>query len=225
MSELGGAERWTLLQAVLHATSGFARPSDGLHADVSRETLIKLDRFAELLLDENQRQNLIAPKSVSELWSRHILDGAQLLGLAEREGAWLDIGTGPGLPGLVIAILGGRSMTLNEPRKLRADFLRRVVGDLGLADVQVAECKVERLTGKFDIITARAVAPLGRLFGMACHLAHSETKWVLPKGERAQSELDEAREAWQGVFRLVPSQTHPASAIVIAEGVERRGKR
>ena len=213
------------LQQALRARSGFACPPERLHADVSRETFEKLKRFGELLLDENQRQNLIAPKSEGELWERHIMDGAQLLGLAEREGAWLDIGSGPGLPGLVIAILGGRPMMLNEPRKLRADFLRRVVKDLGLADVQVAECKVERLTGKFDIITARAVAPLGRLFGMAWHLTHSETKWVLPKGERAQSELDEAREAWQGEFRLVPSQTHPASAIVIAEHVKRRGKR
>ena len=148
-----------------------------------------------------------------------------MLGLADTPRSWLDIGAGPGLPGLVIAILGGRPMTLNEPRKLRADFLRRVVKELELADTQVAECKVERLTGKFDLITARAVARLDKLLGMACHLAHSETKWVLPKGESAHSELDEAREAWQGSFRLMPSRTHPASAIVIAQHVERRGKR
>src|SRR4029453_4748708 len=119
----------------------------------------------------------------------------------------------------------GRPMTLNEPRRLRADFLRRVVTDLDLSDVEIAECKVERVEGKFDLITARAVARLDRLLGMACHLAHSETKWVLPKGEGAQSELDEARKAWQGSFRLVPSQTHPASAIFVAEHVKRRGKR
>ena len=193
--------------------------------DVSRETFGQLERFVSLLVDENQRQNLISPTSVSELWTRHILDGAQLLGLADREGSWLDIGSGAGLPGLVIAILGGRPMTLNEPRKLRATFLRHVAEDLGLPDVQVAECKVERLAGNYDLITARAVARLGSLFGMACHLAHSETKWVLPKGESAQSELDEARATWQGEFRLVPSRTHPASAIVIAEHVQRRGKR
>ncbi|HET9397820.1 MAG TPA: RsmG family class I SAM-dependent methyltransferase, partial [Sphingomicrobium sp.] len=138
---------------------------------------------------------------------------------------WIDIGSGPGLPGLVIAILGGRPMTLNEPRKLRADFLRRTVAELGLPDVEIAECKVEQMSGKSDFITARAVAPLDKLLGMACHLAHSETKWVLPKGERAQSELDDALEAWQGSFRLVPSRTHPASAIVVAEHVQRRGKR
>ena len=192
---------------------------------VPRETFEKLERFAELLVEENERQNLVAPGSIAQLWTRHILDGAQLFGMAGREGAWLDIGSGPGLPGLVIAILGGRPMMLNEPRKLRADFLRRAVTELGISQVEVADCKVERLTGKFDLITARAVARLDRLFAMACHLAHSETKWVLPKGESAQSELDEALEAWQGGFRLVPSRTHPASAIIVAEHVQRRGKR
>lgn len=192
--------------------------------DVPRETFEKLERFAQLLIEGNQRQNLIAPNSVAELWTRHILDGAQLLGLAGREGRWLDIGSGPGLPGMVVAILGGRPMTLNEPRKLRAEFLRQAVAELALPEVTIAECKVERVNGTYDLITARAVARLDRLFGMACHLAHSETKWVLPKGESAQSELDEAMEAWQGSFRLVQSRTHPASAIVIAEHVQRRGK-
>ena len=193
--------------------------------DVSRETFAKLERYTTLLTEENERQNLIAPNSVSGLWTRHILDGAQLLGMAEKPGGWLDIGSGPGLPGMVIAILGGQPMTLNEPRRLRAEFLRRTVAELALPEVIVAECKVERLSGKFDLITARAVARLDQLFGMACHLAHSETKWVLPKGESAQSELDDALEAWQGSFRLVPSRTHPASAIIVAEHVQRRGKR
>jgi 16S rRNA (guanine527-N7)-methyltransferase len=196
-----------------------------LGKNVSRETLERLDRFAGLLVEENQNQNLVASATIPELWTRHIVDGAQLLALASGGGNWCDIGSGPGLPGLVIAILGGFPMTLNEPRKLRADFLRRAISDLGLERVVVAECKVERLDGKFDFITARAVARLDKLFGMACHLAHSETKWVLPKGEKAQSELDEARATWQGSFSLVSSRTHPASAIVIAEHVQRRGKR
>jgi 16S rRNA (guanine527-N7)-methyltransferase len=208
--------RWTSVIECLPVTLG---------ENVSRETLERLDRFAALLVEENQNQNLVASATIPELWTRHIVDAAQLLGLASGEGSWCDIGSGPGLPGLVIAILGGRPMTLNEPRKLRADFLRRTIADLGLDQVVVAECKVERLEGKFDFITARAVARLDKLFGMACHLAHSETKWVLPKGEKAQSELDEARATWQGSFGLVLSRTHPASAIVIAEHVQRRGKR
>jgi 16S rRNA (guanine527-N7)-methyltransferase len=191
--------------------------------DVSRETYGKLEQFVALLLEANAQQNLIAPNSIPELWNRHILDGAQLLSLA-GEGGWCDIGSGAGLPGLVIAILGGKPMTLVEPRRLRAEFLRHAVAELGLARVTVAEAKVERVSGKFDIITARAVARLDRLLGMAWHLAHSETKWVLPKGESVKSELDEARRTWQGSFRLVPSQTHAKAAIVVAEHVQRRGK-
>lgn len=213
---MNSSQRW---DAVLECLPDEIRPA------VSRETLEKLDRYSTLLVEENQSQNLVAAASVPELWTRHIVDGAQLLGLAGAQGSWCDIGSGPGLPGLVIAILGGRPMTLNEPRKLRADFLRRSVAALALDRVYVAECKVERLEGKFDFVTARAVARLDKLFGMACHLAHSETKWILPKGEKAQSELDEAHGTWQGEFRLVPSRTHPASAIVIAEHVQRRGKR
>lgn len=213
------------IEEILRAIPGLAFPPDRPRSGVPRETYERLERFANLLIEENQRQNLIAPNSVAELWTRHILDGAQLLGLADGEGNWCDIGSGPGLPGMVIAILGGRPMVLNEPRRLRAEFLRRAVKELDLPEVDVAECKVERLNGKFDFITARAVARLDRLFGMACHLAHSETKWVLPKGERAQSELDEAKKAWQGSFRLVPSLTHPASSIVVADHVQRRGKR
>ena len=82
--------------------------------DVSRETFGTLERFAAMLIAENQQQNLISPNSVDRLWTRHILDGAQLLGVAERAGRWVDIGSGPGLPGLVIAILGGRPMTLTS---------------------------------------------------------------------------------------------------------------
>jgi 16S rRNA (guanine527-N7)-methyltransferase len=196
----------------------------GLGATVSRETLEKLDAFVGLLLHENQKQNLISPDSVEHLWDRHILDGAQLVTLAGRAGRWADIGSGPGLPGMVIAILGGTPMTLIEPRKLRADFLRRCVSELGMSEVKVADTKVERLGAKFDIITARAVAKLDRLFEMAGHLAHDKTKWVLPKGQSVKSELDEARRTWQGDFRLVPSQTHPDAAIVVAEHVRRRGK-
>jgi 16S rRNA (guanine527-N7)-methyltransferase len=192
--------------------------------DVSRETFEKLERFAALLVEANRSQNLIAAASVPNLWDRHILDGAQLYGLAGREGSWCDIGSGPGLPGLVIAILGGVPMALVEPRRLRVDFLRFAINELRLENVTVAQQKIEQVAGKYDHITARAVAQLGKLFAMANHLAHDGTRWVLPKGESVKSELDEALQTWQGDFRLVPSQTHERAAIVIAEHVKRRGK-
>jgi len=125
---------------------------------------------------------------------------------------------------LVIAILGGMPITLIEPRRLRADFLRLAIDQLGLTHVTVEQRKVEQVTGKYDYITARAVARLSKLFAMANHLAHDGTRWVLPKGESVKSELDEARQTWQGEFGLVPSKTHEKAAIVIAEHVRRRGK-
>ena len=192
--------------------------------DVSRETFARLEQFAELIIEENGRQNLLGSTTVPDLWNRHILDGAQLLGVAGGEGAWCDIGSGPGLPGLVIAIIGGTPMTLIEPRRLRAEFLHQVIEKLGIQHVTVEQRKAQRVNGCFDFITARAVARLNRLFGLAAHLTHDGTRWVLPKGESVKSELDEARATWQGSFRLVPSQTHERAAIVIAEHVRRRGK-
>lgn len=200
------------------------RLSATVGGDVSRETFEKVERLASLLVEANQSQNLIAAASIPGLWDRHILDGAQLYGLDKREGNWCDIGSGPGLPGLVIAILGGVPMTLIEPRRLRVDFLRFAIDELRLENVTVEQRKVEQVTGKYDHITARAVARLGKLFAMANHLAHDGTRWVLPKGESVKSELDEALQTWQGSFRLVPSQTHEKAAIVIAEHVRRRGK-
>jgi 16S rRNA (guanine527-N7)-methyltransferase len=192
--------------------------------NVSRETLQRLDRFVQLLLDENTRQSLVSEASIPDVWSRHVADGAQLFALGNA-GSWCDIGSGPGLPGIVIAIMGGTPMTLVEPRRLRAEFLRRVIDDLGLSAVEVECCKIERVQGKFDNLTARAVASLPRLFSMAEHVTHNGTRWVLPKGETVKSELDDACRTWQGSFRLVPSRTNAKSAIVIAEHVRRRGNR
>lgn len=195
--------------------------------DVPRETFEQLQRYAALLLEENERQNLVARSTIEEFWERHIIDSAQLVRFAPRaDSSWLDIGSGAGLPGLVIAILTEGPVTLVEPRKLRAEFLQRVAEALGLAHrVTVHAAKVERITGTFEVITARAVASLDVLLKISRHLSTDKTLWLLPKGKSAQSELDEVQRTWQGNFRLVPSRTHPASAIVVAEHVQRRGKR
>jgi 16S rRNA (guanine527-N7)-methyltransferase len=194
--------------------------------DVPRETQAKLDRFVALLLEENQRQNLIARSTVDEIWERHVIDSAQLVRFAPRlDSSWLDIGSGAGLPGLVIAMLTEGPVTLVEPRKLRADFLQRAVDALGLVDrVTVHAAKVERIHGKFDVITARAVGSLATLLGISQHLSTDKTLWVLPKGKSADSELAEALGAWQGEFRLEPSETSAEAAILVAAGVRRKGR-
>ena len=191
---------------------------------VSRETAAKLAEFESLVRSENQMQNLVSAATLGDFANRHIADATQLIGLALPGSTWCDIGSGAGLPGIVISIVTGDPMTLVEPRRLRADFLRRSCQILGL-DAQVVESKAERVTGQFDVITARAVADLTKLFAMSEHLAHATTRWILPKGRNAQKELEAAKQSWQGEFAVAPSETSEDALIVVAERVRRRGKR
>lgn len=192
---------------------------------VSRETDKSLRRFVDLLLEENSRQNLISKGSVERIWDRHIDDSLQLLDHGPASARWLDIGSGPGLPGIVLAIAGVRHITLVEPRRLRTDFLERCRDALSLDNVTIVTGKVEQVRGQFDVITARAVASLDRLFAMAASLTAPSGQWVLPKGRSAEKELEEARVTWQGEFRLVPSRTDPDARILLAQGVRRRAGR
>ncbi len=193
--------------------------------DVPRETSILLDRFEALVSDENLRQNLVAQSTMDEFVVRHIADGAQLVGLAEPRSKWCDIGSGAGLPGIVIAILSNDPVTLVEPRRLRAQFLRRACAELGLAHAAVIEAKAEQVIGRYDVITARAVAETGKLFAMTEHLAHAGTRWILPKGKSAKKELEALTHSWQGEFRLVPSKTNDEAFVIVAERVRRKGMR
>ena len=191
--------------------------------NVSRETADRLELFKALVTAENEAQNLVSPASLAEFDTRHIEDGVQLADLG-KPGTWCDVGSGAGLPGIVIAIVTGAPMTLIEPRRLRADFLRRAVAELGLG-AEVAEMKAERVPAHFDNITARAVAELPKLFAITEHLAQRGTRWILPKGRSAKKELEAAQMSWQGSFTLVPSRTSDEATIIVAEGVRRRGKR
>jgi 16S rRNA (guanine527-N7)-methyltransferase len=191
---------------------------------VSRETYERLEAYVKLLVVENERQNLVSRGTLEGLWDRHIIDSAQLIGFEPRPGsAWVDIGSGAGLPGVIVACLVEGPVMLVEPRRLRADFLQRVVSELGLP-AEVRQAKAERITGSFDVITGRAVASLSRFLSMCDHLSTKKTVWVLPKGRSAQSELVEARRTWQGSFRVEPSVTDDDAKIVVATEV-RAGKR
>lgn len=193
--------------------------SDTLH--VSRETLASLDRLVALVLDEAGRQNLISATTVPTTWTRHVLDSAQLHLHVAGE-VWLDIGSGAGFPGLVNAAIARRRHILVEPRRARADFLRRTAADLGLP-VEVIPTSVERVDGlRPDVITARAVAPLARLLRSAHHLATSDTLWLLHKGRSAASEIAEAQTAFRGTFDTFASLAAPDSFLVRAIGVTPR---
>jgi len=186
--------------------------------------MASMTELAALVEAEASRQNLVAPSTLTAIWSRHIVDSAQLIGLArEAEGDWLDIGTGAGFPGLVVAALTARRTILVEPRKRRAEFLQAAADTLGIADRTVVVAgKVEAVSEPVAVISARAVAPLPALFASALQCSRRKTLWLLPKGRTAREEVAVAQQTWHGVFHVEQSLTDPESLIVLAKGVSRR---
>ena len=203
---------------------------------VSRETLERLDRFVALLLEWQQRINLIAPSTEPHLWTRHIADSLQLLELAPDARAWIDLGSGGGFPGLVIAcaLAGtpGAHVHLIESHGKKAAFLREAQR-LTAAPASVHAMRIEEFVTTFDspvdAVTARAVVPLKSLFQLSFPLlGKSGAMALFPKGQHAEFELKEAREsppvqAWGMAATLVPSRTDPGGRIVVIRNVERRG--
>jgi 16S rRNA (guanine527-N7)-methyltransferase len=189
---------------------------------VSRETFDKLEAYAALLKEESGRQNLVSASTLERLWERHILDSAQLVRFEPHLGSsWADVGSGAGLPGIVVAILVEGPVLLIEPRRLRAEFLHKLCGSLDL-NASVYAGKVERAEGKFDVITARAVASLSQLLKISAHLSTRKTVWALPKGRGGERELVEAQQSWQGVFHVERSVTDDESFLVVGTGVRAR---
>ena len=195
--------------------------------NVPRGTLERLEGFLALLREENERQNLVSRASLAQVWSRHVLDSAQLVRFAPANaGSWLDLGSGAGLPGLIVALLHRSKVTLVESRRLRVDFLHRAAERLGINDkVEIVCARAETLIPRpFDVISARAFAPLDKLLAIGARFSNPGTCWILPKGRSAKSELEAARASWQGDFRLEPSVTDPDARIIVAEGVQRKAK-
>src|SRR5688500_9002872 len=163
-----------------------------LHIVVPRDAVQPLEQFADLVRVENARQNLIAASTLDHLWARHIVDSAQLLRFDPApEQPWLDLGSGPGFPGLIVAALRPGKVVLVEERKLRCEFLRKGVELFHVEQrVEIACTRLERMEARpFAVISARAFAPLPRLFDLATAFSTIKSRWVLPKGRNAQSEL------------------------------------
>ncbi|MDB5713089.1 MAG: rsmG [Sphingomonadales bacterium] len=193
--------------------------------NVPRETFEKLETLAAFIRSEATRQNLVASSTLEDFWNRHIVDSIQLLKFS-KPGTWIDLGTGAGFPGLVIAAFNPGHVILVEERKLRHEFLSRAVVELGLQNVTVVGSRVEQAPAfTTEVITARAFAPLEKIFSLAHRFSNPKTRWILPKGRKAHEELESVRTTWHGDFRLEPSVTDPTSSIIIAENVTPRGRR
>jgi 16S rRNA (guanine527-N7)-methyltransferase len=197
---------------------------------VSRETQEKLEAFIGFLKREAESQNLISASTLEHIWSRHVVDSAQLLKFLPAEstsGNWIDLGSGAGFPGLIVAILSNFNVTLVESRGRRIDYLRRAVLMLDMeSHVTVAGMPLERLeTAPFSVISARAFAPLPRLFGLAERFSTDKTLWLLPKGRNAAKEWDEVEPYWNGDFRIENSVTDAEAGILVGHLTGKRGNK
>ena len=180
----------------------------------------RLNQYVQLLLDENRRQNLISRSSENSVWSRHIADSAQLLSYIGTSGALMDVGSGPGLPGLVLAILQpDRHCVLVEPRKRRHEWLAETARALGLRNVDVRGSGVEKLESfSAGAITARAFAGLDKILTTCARFSHADTLWALPKGSSADSELSQLQPEQQALFHVEQSITNPEAGIIVGRG-------
>lgn len=192
-----------------------------LDARYPSAVVAKLTAFATLLRTASESHSIIARSTFDTILSRHIVDSAQLVALGLDNGLWVDVGSGGGLPGLVVACIRPEPILLVEPRRKRADFLREAVAKLGLPHVDVAVAKAQQVDVIPSVVSARAVAAIDELFTWFVPIS-PETKFVLPRGVSYQRDLDIAQRSWSGAFHVEHSIVEPASGIVVASGVAPR---
>ena len=196
---------------------------------VSHETEARLDRYVDLLREWQAKTNLVAASTLPTLWTRHISDSLQLLDFALSAKIWVDLGSGGGFPGVVLACAlaetPGAMVHLVERNAKKAAFLRealRVTGSRGTVHLADIGDSVDRIQGPVDCVTARAVAPLHQLIGFAEPLMRRGTKALFPKGQDVEAELTEATKYWKIRPYLHSSRTGGHGWIVELDQVERR---
>jgi len=199
--------------------------------DVSRETLQRLESFAALLEHWNRAINLVGKNSLGDLWRRHILDSAQLLDLlppapGTRARVLVDLGSGAGFPGLILAILGAGSVHLVEADRKKAAFLRAAARETG-TEVAVHNLRIEDLAPPAaDVVTARALAPLSRLLAYAAPILGPPARGgvaLFPKGRSLDQELTDSRQKWMMRTEIFASRSDPEGRVVRLSGLARRG--
>lgn len=190
-------------------------------ARCSTRSLAQIGRFAVLLEEANRTQNLIAAASLPTVWIRHLADSAQLIDHVPREtGPWLDLGSGAGLPGLIIAIMQPeREIVMIESRRLRIEWLNEIIAIFDLRNCRVVGSDV-KTAERFDaaIISARAFAPLPRLISLSARFSTNDTCWVLPKGRSAAQEVAALGKKAQKLFHVEQSVTDAEAGIIVGRG-------
>ena len=194
--------------------------------NVSRETFEKLELLERELRRWQAIKNLVGPGTLDQIWERHIVDSLQLLDLAPEAKTWLDLGSGAGFPGLVLAIAGaerGLKVHLVESNSRKCAFLRHIARLTG-APAKVHEARLETLVpdfvGKADVVSARALASLAMLLDWTEPLLKAGTMGLFPKGRDAEIELTEARKKWTFEAEILPSLTDSEARILRITSIE-----
>lgn len=193
---------------------------------VSRETEERLSLLASELRRWQAIKNLVGPGTLDHIWDRHIVDSLQLLDLQPEARTWLDLGSGAGFPGLVLAIAGferGLTVHMVESNSRKCAFLRNVARLTGV-HAKVHEARLETVIPDFvgvaDVVSARALASLTKLLEWTEPLLKAGTTGLFPKGREVESELTEARESWTFAAEILPSRTDSEARIVRITSIE-----
>lgn len=192
---------------------------------VDSQAMARLEQFAAMLAEENREQNLVSGASLHAVWQRHIADSVQLLLHVSREtlaagGPWMDLGSGAGMPGLVLALARPeQTFHLVESRKKRIAWLERVVSRFELGNCEVRGARLENVPAvPMQVICARAFAPLGKLLALSARFSTHDTIWLLPKGRSAAQELAEQPESIRAMFHVEQSMTDGQAGIIVGKG-------
>jgi 16S rRNA (guanine527-N7)-methyltransferase len=184
---------------------------------VSRETLDRLKIHVDLLRDWSARHNLVSQRSLDDVWRRHVWDSAQLTAFVPRNATKIaDLGSGAGFPGLVLAALLRErvSVTLYEATRKKADFLQVAAKAMDL-EVEIRNVRIEDVPNRpFDVVVARALAPLGGLLDYSQRFCTPRTVCLFLKGQSVAAELTEARKSWRMKVSQHQSMTHPSGVIL-----------
>jgi 16S rRNA (guanine527-N7)-methyltransferase len=196
-------------------------------AQISEAVMSQLEALVSLVTKWNPSINVVAKSTVNDIWSRHILDSAQLFRLApESTKSWADLGSGGGFPGLVVAILAadlrkGLKVTLVESDKRKCVFLTEAARTLGL-DLTVIAARIEDIPPLCaDVVSARALAPLPALCSMAIRHLSPDGICIFPKGVKADVEIDLARNDWQFDLNSIKSATDGGASLLVMKGLQR----
>ena len=188
------------------------------HVSVSRETIEKLETYANLLSRWQSKINLISTNSLQQVWHRHFLDSAQIYLMSPKKVASvIDVGTGAGFPGLVLSIMGMKNVQLVEHNKKKCAFLYEVIRETE-STATVHPCKIEKLVVKdYDVVLARAFMPLDGLLKVVSPFFGKDTLGIFPKGSKFNQELTAASKNWKMKTAIKQSITSPDGKIILVK--------